>query len=749
MKYFRVCSYLAIALAGLQQQAQAVASAGEEAAETGNTAETEPGTIVVTALRRAESVQDVPLSITSMGEEQLQRSSIMEFVDYGTRIPSLSFGSTGDGAAGARTIAIRGVSGENTTGFYIDETPVPDSVDPKIVDVERIEVLRGPQGTLYGARSLGGTVRLITKQPSDEGFSGSARGALSSTKEGGWNYRASGTLNLPLAPGAALRVSGLYEHESGIFDRVVEGPTTPQPETHKNVDSGETYGFQVALKLEPVEDLTITPRILYQRTARDGFPFADYRPDNFTQHRYFNNAEYSRDRWTLYTTDVQYDADFGSFTSSTSYFDRSILEREDQSEFYVVAFGLTTPLSGIATQRVPYKRFVQEVRFVSDFAGPFQLILGGFYSHLKSGEAFDPPAAVPGLDAALGGMLGTDNAFSGIRKTRTEEPAFYGEASYALTDKLKLTGGLRWYSISIDDRYDYDGFFVGGPGFLELKTKETGVNPKLLVEYKATRDHMVYASAARGFRPGGLNLMIPDLLCGSELTALGLTRDQIAGYKADSLWSYEIGAKTSWFNRRLTVNAAAYRLDWPDVQQIQNLQCGFSFTGNAGKAVNKGFELEVHASPTDALSLDFGLGYVDAKFTEASSTLAAPVGTRLFQTPRWTISGSAHWQKPITGDVEGFAHVDGSYVGSSLSSNNPDLSADPAHRYRTRPSYTLVDFRFGVAIGKTEIAAFAKNLTNEHVNFADNRSLAAETPGRPRIVTNRPRTIGLEVKTAF
>lgn len=743
MKSFEKTSYIALVLASMSSVAVA-----QEAA-SGRSAAPDDGAIIVTAQRRAESVQDVPLSITSLGEQQLLRSSVVDFVDYGSRIPSLSFGNTGDGAAGSRTIAIRGVSGENTTGFYIDETPVPDSVDPKIVDVERIEVLRGPQGTLYGARSLGGTVRLITKQPSDDALSGTARAALSSTKEGGWNYRASGTLNVPLAEGAAVRVSGVYERESGIFDRIVQGPDNPVAETHKNIDDGETYGVQVALKLEPADGLTITPRILYQRATLDGLPFADYRAGNFTQNRYFNNKEYSRDRWTLYTTDIKYEADFGSFISSTSYFDRKILDREDQSEFATTVFGLTTPLSGVVTQRVPYKRFVQELRFVSDFSGPFQLILGGFYSDLKSGEAFDPPAIVPGIDAALGGALGTDNAFSGLRKTKTTEPALFGEASFAITDSLKVTGGLRWYQIKIDDRYDFDGFFVGGPGGVALKTKESGVNPKFLVEYKATRDHMVYASAARGFRPGGINLIIPELLCGAELGALGLTRDEIVQFSADSIWSYEVGAKTSWFNRRLTVNAAAYRLDWPNVQQTQNLQCGFFFTGNAGKAVNKGFELEIHAAPTRALSFDLGIGYVDAKFTRAGTTLAAPVGTRLYQTPKWTVSGSAHWQEPVTDEIEGFFHIDTSYVGSSISSNNPDLSAPADQRYRVRPSYTLVDVRLGAVIGKTEVGAFVKNLTNEHVNYSDSRSLAAETPGRPRIVTNRPRTIGVEVKTSF
>ena len=265
--------------------------------------------VVVTAQKRSESLQNVPVSITTFGSEQLQERAVGSFIDYAASVPNLGFGSSGDGAANSRTISIRGVSGDNTTGFYLDETPLPDSLDPRIVDIDHIEVLRGPQGTLYGARSMGGTVRLLTNQPDPSGFSASVHGGISKTDlTGAPNYVGDGVVNLPLLTDRlAVRMVGFFDREAGFFKR--EFPTTPGGTalaTVNDVARSVVQGGSASVLWKAFDGFTATARILHQENAYNGFPFADATPDNlkpanFVQSRLFNVPEGGSDRWTLYS----------------------------------------------------------------------------------------------------------------------------------------------------------------------------------------------------------------------------------------------------------------------------------------------------------------------------------------------------------------------------------------------------------------------------------------------------------------
>ena len=250
--------------------------------------------VIVTAQKRAENVQSVPLSITTFESQELQQKAITDFFDYGTKVPNLAFAMTGDGVGTARTISIRGISGDNVTGFYIDDTPLPDSIDPRILDVDHIEVLRGPQGTLYGARSMGGTVRIITKTPEFNKFSADVHAGISDT----WNtdrpnYIGDAVVNVPLGSDRlALRLSGFYDQEAGFFKRryctnpatagVTCFPLTTDPSlttTVDNVAAVNTYGGAAALTWKVTDSLTITPRAMTQRSDYNGFPMSDYLSD--------------------------------------------------------------------------------------------------------------------------------------------------------------------------------------------------------------------------------------------------------------------------------------------------------------------------------------------------------------------------------------------------------------------------------------------------------------------------------------
>ena len=260
---------------------------------------------------------------------------------------------------------------------------------------------------------------------------------------------------------------------------------------------------------------------------------------------------------------------------------------------------------------------------------------------------------------------------------------------------------------------------------------------------------MVYATAAKGFRPGGIVPTVPaaELLgCPAQLATLGLTTEQTHRYKSDRLWNYELGAKTAWFDNRLTVNADAFYIDWKDIQQQILLACGFQFRTNAGAAKSEGGELEVHARPVRGLDLSSGLGYQHAVITKVGAGGAAsPLqpGDRVYQVPDWTANAAVTYTAPLTDSLKLVNNLTYSYVGSSKSANNDPF--DP----RTRSPYELLDARVALAFASYEVALVGKNLTNEHANLADNRSIAVELPGRPRIVTNQPITIGVEFRASF
>ena len=262
-------------------------------AQTATPASGQVEEIVVTATRRSESLQDVPMSITALNAATLEQRAVKSFIDYASQVPSLAFGSTGDGSATARTISIRGVSGDNTTGFYIDETPVPDSIDPRVIDVERIEVLRGPQGTLYGARSMGGTVRMITTQPDLNNFSGRVSANGRKTQEASnADYGVDGAVNIPLIEGTmALRAVAFYQHDAGFFKRRFltnasdvnnlapnSNPTTLgnlPPTTIDDIGRDNSYGAAVSLGIKATGGFTITPRVMFQKSDTNGLLYAD------------------------------------------------------------------------------------------------------------------------------------------------------------------------------------------------------------------------------------------------------------------------------------------------------------------------------------------------------------------------------------------------------------------------------------------------------------------------------------------
>ena len=745
--------------------------------------------ITVTATKRAESSQTIPLSISAVSGDELEARGDVEFFDYAVSIPNLSFGATSDGVLSARSISIRGIAGLNTTGVYIDDTPISESIDPRILVLERIEVLRGPTGTLYGARSLGGTVRQITKKATTDELFGSFKIGLSNTDESdGLNYLTKGSVNIPLTENSALLLSGLYEHQAGIFDRAVgqiadhlNAPATFVGEAdfvREDVDDRNTRAYQAALYIEATESLTIEPRIMYQSARLDGFPLADIDPDNLVQNRDFDTREGGEDEWYLYTMNINYDHDLGTFTSATSYFERETFEFEGSGSFinFLQAlpgseggFGLfdtigVRPVTSPIFQTLNFESFTQEFRFVSDFDGPFQMVAGAFYQDTEDVESFQPRNFAAGLGdnfALLADSLGVpvgeiwpfgDLVFTSERPQDIEELGLYGEFTYDFSEKLSVVFGARYFDSEVEFTNRQAGLAAGVPLADDApissispdggSQSEDGFNFKLAVEYQYSDDLFLYAAVAEGFRIGGANEPIPPTLsCPGDLAALGLAGVETSSYQSDDLISYELGFKSDVLGDSARINATAFYIDFDNIQQNVQLLCGFQFIGNFGSARSQGLELEMLGEISDNLTVGLNFGYVDAQFTETVTGVAVE-GEPLQQVPEITASASFDYVVPgMLADYDFFLRGDVSYVDDSVSRVNATE--------RVRESYEQVGLRFGLRNEKYGFTVFARNLTNDLANLSDNRSLAAETPGRPRFVISRPRTIGIETSFNF
>jgi iron complex outermembrane recepter protein len=692
--------------------------------------------IVVTAAKRSESLQDVPLSVTAISSQMIERAGIVTFLDYATKVPNLTFAS-GHGISDARSIALRGIQGSNTTGFYIDDMPVPTTLDPRVIDLERIEVLRGPQGSLYGARSMGGTVRLITQAPDTSAFAAKVRTIGSQVDGGGSGYQVDASVNIPIAADrAAVRLTAFGGNDPSFIERSFPNPSDPT--SRKTVDVGRKnfHGGMASLLWNVTDNLTIRPMLLTERSTLNGWPLADVTASNLTQARPFDISETVEDEWTYGGVTASYATPIGDVISSTSWFSRRTFEDEDYSEQLAGILGTPLMPANFPTWQ-PRHSFVEELRFASRFGGPLQLVTGVFIQ--RSTRNYNQYSSIAGLDESVGGALGTDLVFEEWDQSKNRESAAFGELTYQLTPEWSTTLGLRYSKIknSFDDTLG--GIAAGGLTGGRGTQTESSTTPKIALKYEPTADATYYALASQGFRPGNAQTPPPPTFCGSDYAATGIDPDQISQYDSDSLWNYEVGAKTRLFDRRVTLNAAAYWIDWADLQQTVLFSCGYGYTANAGGARSRGAELELALSPMDGLTLAAGVGYTDAEITASAPLAGARKGEPVQQIAPWTAAVSADYSFPIAGEWRGILHADSSYADHSFSANNN--AANP----RLRRPYDISNLRFGASTDSLEIVGFVNNIGNTHANLGDNQSQAAELPGRPRILVNPPRTFGVSL----
>ena len=736
--------------------------------------------IMVTAEKRTERLQDVPSSVSALSGETLQDMGAREFTDYARSIPGLTFTDSG---AGRQTPAIRGINpsaGSATVGYYIDETPIPAplgggvAANPRLVDIDRVEVLRGPQGTLYGSGSIGGTIKLVPNAPNLSRTEGSAKvEALFTQGADGTSVGGQGelVLNLPIVQDhAAVRAAFWYQDAPGFINRtwtnsgelgIATGPVVGKA---GNVAAEHTWGGRVTGLFQPNEQLDISALIYLERQQFDGFndiTGGTGNPNDALVQNFISDTPEPQDnQFDLYNITVKYRFDRFNFVSSTSYFQRGQTTTEEGTSLvqYIPVFfgepGYDGALANTGRYHQSVYNFSQEARLAtSQTIAGFDGVLGVYYS-----DAHDPTSYVyyPANYNEL--VTGNDptnpayapdggNVYTAWGPGYSErQVAVFGELTYHFTDALSLTGGMRHYDVSNHTQLYQSGLLIGGnvPGvvsFTDLSSSAKGNVFKGNLSYKITPDHLLYAQYSEGFRPGFGRAPLPAE-CGVE--------GQGTEVRPDSIKSYEIGAKTDWLQRRFTVNAAAYRINWNDIQEQRLLQCGFAISDNFGDAVIKGGEVEASAQLSHRVSAGLSVTYLHTELLQGSALSGAMPGDPIQSVPNWQYAVYAQTTLPVLQADDGFARLDYQYTGSSITdySRLADGNFDPAHEVQV---VRQLNARVGMHYQAWEFALSGTNLIGDTVrqSLDPNASITVPIPGRPRYIVTRPRGFSLSAAYKF
>jgi iron complex outermembrane recepter protein len=717
--------------------------------------------IVVTAEKRASTVQETPLSMTAISGGALQEQGVSALEGVIQEVPGISIRSAGPGQTQLQMRGLSSSGGQSpTVGFYLDETPLtpPTSalngkvvIDPDLYDLNRVEVLRGPQGTLYGASSMGGTIKLITNQADPKAFATSAQTILSDTDGGGFNYAVNGMVNLPLSDRAAVRIVGVYKDLSGWIDRIVldpfpletNGGTTrgdvlnaPVVADHHDVNDEVLEGARLSALFQPTEQLSITPSFMYQSINQNGPNTFDSVPGTYAHYESSDVAEPVADYFRVGSLVVNYDFGGAQLTSSTSRYTREEVQTQEAAEPVQYAFGIDFFVPNTYLQESDKTRqTTEELRLTSTGDSRFSWIVGGFYTDFLS--TFDQNSTVPGLIP----LAGSSDLFGTHQPNRVHQYAFFGETYYNITERLKGTLGLRWYSYRSNLDIEEDG--IASPTgdssqyHANAAAKETGANPKFNLAYQFSKDLLVYATAAKGFRPGGGNQAVPtsgNFSCAAALAAIGRTSAPLQ-FDSDSIWNYELGEKAQFLDRRVTLNADVFYISWKNVQQEVPLSCGFPFTDNAADAQSYGSELEIQALLGAGWSVSQSAAYTHAALTRDSPETGLHKGDSLENVPDWTSSTALIYSVSLSSDLVWTSRAENNYVGPSV---------DTTFARNQLPSRDLVRLRTGPNTNRWSAYLFVDNLTNRKTWISDTNALTLNIPTFNRVATDRPRTIGLD-----
>lgn len=721
-------------------------------------------TIIVTASRREQALFDTPQSVAVLTGEFLEDYGLQDFSDYAGLVPSLDFVEF---APGQTRITIRGVSGEQgaaTISYYIDDVPVTGASqnaqpDVNLFDIERVEILRGPQGTLFGENAMGGAVRVVTRAPEATNFAAGWQTSVGSIEGGGLDQSAQAMVNVPIVSNVlAFRAVGSWRSNEGWIDNTVTG--------QDDVNSFESFSGRFSLLFTPTPDVSIRAQAILSRLDIDSPNATNSGEDVAT----FGNSP-SQDDYDIYSLTGDFDLGFATLTSVSSWAERDFIRQAVDDPIAVGSInGLLTlfcinadpasfnPMTGSCSVPIPSalltqstffstgadEAFTQEVRLMSKDEGRLRWIVGGFYREAKAAFAgyrvTDPEIRFANPlfggfgfatgDLVPGGFL-TSNSETEIRNY-----AVFGEGTYELTDNLELTLGLRAFGEDIENVSSNSGVVVFPSGFTFTPTPlvgdadADGVNMRAILSYEPSESSIVYASYSEGFRSGGPNT-VPNT---SPLFS--------ASYDPDRTRNYEIGGRVRFEELRLELSGAAYYIDWQDLQILDfDLLTGSGFVRNAGAAHTQGLEIELVARPVGGLMFSVGGSVNESELDQAipgANFLGAviPAGRALPNVPEYKYGAAVEYVRPLADGLDGVIRFSVNGVGDSFSALEPRGANNSLQR-----AYDVGSFRIGVERPDWSMFLFVDNVWDEFAELGDNNFGSFHR--------NQPRTIGLTLRGEF
>jgi len=707
--------------------------------------------VVVTAQKRAESVKDVPGALTVLSGQSLERLGAQDLSDFATYVPGLTLMSEW---AGSGQLTVRGItSGKQqagpTVGSYLDETPYNSAAsaaggsnqlpDIDTFDIQRVEVLRGPQGTLYGASTMGGLIKYVTTPPNMTRREIGFQADLGAT-DGGGDYGFKAVVNAPLSlDRAALRASLNYRSSGGYVDDVGTG--------QRRVNRSTVGGGRVSLLALPAKNLKLRLSALYQEIEADGAPvvdvdFATRRPLHGDLKQARSVREPFSSQYQLYSAAVDWDLGWASLLSATSH---GRLERAAQTD-NTLLFGPVISLLGQMATGAPLpeapivglggrfdtRKTTQELRLTSPDGMKLQWLAGAFYTDERSDVVQGIEAALPS-GAALPAVVA--HAYALRQPSTYREFAVFANLDYRFTEAFDVAVGARW-SRNRQTFGQITSGLINNPVAPERVDALRGVSAdegwtfQIKPRWRLNAQLTAYAVASSGYRPGGPNPLPPE-----ALTTVGVK----AAYGPDSLWNYELGLKGELLDRRLSFDLAAFRIDWKDIQLLSSAG-GFAFLDNGGSAVSQGVEYNLSYMPVGGLTLSWNGAYTDAKLVDDALGVGGVSGDGLPTVARWTTAATADYRFPVSEKWNGSVGISYRYIGERTNS----FSAAVSYPNAIMPAYDLVDLRAGLQGDRWGVTLFIDNLLDERGEVNLNTTYVPMGGPAYQIVT-QPRTIGLQL----
>jgi iron complex outermembrane receptor protein len=738
--------------------------------------------IVVTAERHASTVQKTAISITALSGAQLQARGLTSVGDVIREVPGVSVRSSGPGQTEYEARGLSSTGGAApTVGFYLNDVPMSPPaaaqtgkvvIDPDLYDIQSVEVLRGPQGTLFGSGSMGGTLRVLTNPPKFDSYSGSVEATASGTDGGNRpNAGFNAAVNVPVTDNLAFRFVGTETTRSGWIDRVTVAdiPTVPfapgsAVQVRNNIQNArvksvtpavnteDLSGFRASVLWKPTDTTTVKGMALYQDLHMGGYDEFDQPPGSSYLAHYsaFNFGEPFSDVSKVLSLTVDQDLGFAVLTSDTGFWTRNERQTQDASE-NVYTLGYTPLIPLPYTEHNRTQQFSEEVRLASpESSDRFKWVVGAFYDDLRSlWVEYSRNAYIQNVDKIPNGVL-----FESYNPYQIKQIAFFANVSYKIIPSVEISAGFRFnrYENEVDlEEWGLVGLEAGRPSQAQkTKSAANSVTPKFNVSWSPNANLLAYITASQGYRPGGLNQQVPAGLCGATPAA----------YNSDSVWNYEVGEKARFMDGRVTLNSDFYYDDWRNVQQLLLLNCGYEYYNNAGNGRTFGPEVELTAKITPELTISANGAYTDAKITQPIPLLAqnilanAAPGTNttclslsnctipILNVPNYTGSISVIYSTTVMDKYLLTGRITDNYVGP--------VTDEDYYPLVHLPPYNIINVRGTVAEGPWTVALFINNLTNKHAAISSNNtSFQFNTPGYARYSTNQPLTGGLDVTYKF